>query len=132
MQRATVSALRQAARQATPKAARAYSLLTAARALPKAPSVRRLSARLAPLGSLETDRSARCAQATRGVKTLDFAGTKETVYERSGASRVNRSPLPTPAIFWPPSRRALEAWCPRGRASDGAHQASQLGGQGRC
>ncbi|GAA5826373.1 hypothetical protein JCM3770_000642 [Rhodotorula araucariae] len=59
MQRATVSALRQAARQATPKAARAYSLLTAARALPKAPA------------------------ATRGVKTLDFAGTKETVYERS-------------------------------------------------
>jgi len=23
-------------------------------------------------------------QATRGVKTLDFAGTKETVYERAG------------------------------------------------
>lgn len=134
MQRATVSALRQAARQATPKAARAYSLLTAARALPKAPAVRRPSFR-SSLALCGADHSARCAQATRGVKTLDFAGTKETVYERSGASESTvPSPLSPPAFsnFLDPLPPLLGGWAALLGHCDGAHHWRWTGATRRC
>ncbi|POY73335.1 putative Ketol-acid reductoisomerase (NADP(+)) [Rhodotorula taiwanensis] len=57
--RSAARALQLAARQAAPKAARSYSLLAARKSFPKAPA------------------------AARGIKTLDFAGTKEVVYERA-------------------------------------------------
>ncbi|GAA5930435.1 ketol-acid reductoisomerase [Sporobolomyces koalae] len=62
--RTALNSLKLAARQA-PKGTRAYSLLTGAKAV----------AAVAPRTASLT--------ATRGVKTLDFAGTKETVYERA-------------------------------------------------
>ncbi|GAA5858729.1 hypothetical protein JCM1840_006534 [Sporobolomyces johnsonii] len=62
--RTALNTLKLAARQA-PKGSRAYSLLTAAKA-----------------ASVAAPRAASLT-ATRGVKTLDFAGTKETVYERA-------------------------------------------------
>ncbi|GAA5958352.1 hypothetical protein JCM3765_004804 [Sporobolomyces pararoseus] len=62
--RTALNSIKLAARQA-PKGQRAYSLLTGAKA----------AAVVAPRTASLT--------ATRGVKTLDFAGTKETVYERA-------------------------------------------------
>ncbi|KAF6754473.1 ketol-acid reductoisomerase [Ephemerocybe angulata] len=68
--RSASKAFRQVAKSAArPAQTASYSLL--ARAATRAPASRALAAAVAP------------AFQTRGVKTLDFAGTKETVYERA-------------------------------------------------
>lgn len=43
-------------------------------------------------GGHRSPRFVTLSQATRGVKTLDFAGTKETVYERAGTSSSSYNP----------------------------------------
>lgn len=66
------TALRAAAlpKQSAPRLARGYALLATRRAA---------AGRAAPLALAAKS----AAQQVRGVKTLDFAGTKEEVYERS-------------------------------------------------
>lgn len=93
--RSSASALKQALKATAPKAGRqvakrSYSLL--ARQAPQAMMATRLGVSgrgqrvdqsLVHNSSRRDDALLTHVQATRGVKTLDFAGTKEVVYERA-------------------------------------------------